>query len=139
MQGTLVELVAARDLNDAAKIHDGNALAHVPHHGQVVGDEQVGEREPLLELHEQVYHLGLDRDIECRDGLIADDETRVQRQRASDADALTLEACIPSALSGADRSPSRHQQTGVAGASSELPRLARPISRRWAETRTAPR
>jgi len=92
MQGSLVEFVAARDLDDAAKVHDGNALTYVPHHGQIVGDEQVGEREPLLELDEQVHHLRLDGDIECRDGLVANDEARVQRQRASDADALTLAA-----------------------------------------------
>ena len=41
---------------------------------------------------EQVQDLALDRDVERRHGLVADDEVRVERQRAGDADALALAA-----------------------------------------------
>ena len=59
---------------------------------QVVGDEQVGEIELLLERLEQVDDLRLDRDVERRHRLVGDDEVRVDRERAGDADALALTA-----------------------------------------------
>ena len=60
--------------------------------GQVVGDEEVGQAELLLEVVEQVEDLALDRDVERADRLVADDELRVERQRPGDADALALAA-----------------------------------------------
>ncbi len=64
----------------------------VAHHRQVVGDEQVGQSEPALQLLQQVDDLRLDRDVERRDRLVADDEVGLDRQRPGDADALALAA-----------------------------------------------
>ena len=47
--GVLVELVPAGYLDDLAKVHDRDPVRDVPHDGQVVGDEKVGEVEALLE------------------------------------------------------------------------------------------
>ena len=47
---------------------------------------------PLLQLHEQVDDLRLDRDVERRHRLVADEQARLERQRAGDADALALAA-----------------------------------------------
>ena len=44
------------------------------------------------ELGEEVHHLGLDRDVEGRDRLVGDDELRLDREGAGDADALALAA-----------------------------------------------
>ena len=41
---------------------------------------------------QQVDHLGLDRHVERRHRLVADDDLRPQRQRPGDADALALAA-----------------------------------------------
>ena len=41
---------------------------------------------------EQVEDLRLDRDVERGDGLVGDDELRLQRERAGDPDALALAA-----------------------------------------------
>ncbi len=60
--------------------------------GQVVGDEQVGQSQLSLEVVEQVDHLGLDRHVESRDRLVADDELRLHRQGTGDADPLPLTA-----------------------------------------------
>jgi hypothetical protein len=57
-----------------------------------VRDEDVGEVELLLQLDEQVQHLRLDRDVECRDGLVGDDELRLEHERAREPDALALAA-----------------------------------------------
>ena len=66
--------------------------ADVLDHRQVVRDEQVGEAELLLQVLEQVDHLRLDRHVERRHRLVADDQLRLDRERARDADALALAA-----------------------------------------------
>ena len=55
-------------------------------------DEQVGEAEPLLQIEQQVHDLRLHGDVERRDRLVGDDERRLERERARDADALPLAA-----------------------------------------------
>ena len=55
-------------------------------------DEHVGQAETLLTVHDQVQNLGLDGDIQGRDGLVGHDEFRVYHQRPGDADALALAA-----------------------------------------------
>ena len=87
-----IHVVGKTDLDDLAEVHDGDAVAHPLDHRKVVGDEQVREEELLLKILEQVEDLGLDRDVEGGDGLVADDEPRVERQRPGDADALPLPA-----------------------------------------------
>ena len=80
------------ELDDLAEIHHRDAVADVLDHREVVGDEQVGEAEFLLQVHQQVDHLRLHRDVERRHRLVADDQLRLQRQRAGDAEALALAA-----------------------------------------------
>src|SRR5262252_7807697 len=55
-------------------------------------DEEIGEAQLLLEVHEQVEHLRLHRDIERRYRLVGDDKLRAQYERTRDRDALTLAA-----------------------------------------------
>jgi hypothetical protein len=69
---------------------DRDTLADVAHEPQVVRDEEIGELQPCLQLHEQVHHLRLHRHVERRDRLVRDDEGRVQRERPRQADALAL-------------------------------------------------
>ena len=62
------------------------------HHRQIVRDEQIGQLELILKVHQQVDDLRLDRHVQRRDRFVADDQLRPQRQRASDTDALALAA-----------------------------------------------
>jgi hypothetical protein len=55
-----------------------------------VRDEEVGEVEVLLEPFEKVQDLRLDRDVERRHGLVADDELRGEGERSGDPDPLAL-------------------------------------------------
>ena len=55
-------------------------------------DEKVGQVEFLLQVLEQVDDLRLNRNVECRDRLVANDELGVQRERSRDPNALTLAA-----------------------------------------------
>src|SRR5665647_2111321 len=88
----VVEHRAVRDLNDLAEVHDGHAVGGVLDHRQVVGDEDVRQFELVLKVLEEVDHLRPDGHVEGAHRLVADDELRVERQGAGDADALALPA-----------------------------------------------
>ena len=92
MQRRLEQRFLAGDLDDAAEIHHGDAMADVLDHAEVVRDEQVGEAELLLQVHHQVEHLRLHRDVERRHRLVRDDHGGVERERAGNAEALALPA-----------------------------------------------
>ena len=81
-----------RDFDELAEVHDGDALADVTHHREVMRDEEVREAELFLQARKQVDDLRLDRDIECRNRLVADDDLRIDGEGARDADALALSA-----------------------------------------------
>src|SRR5215831_2000911 len=85
-----VELIAVGQLHDPTQIEHENAVADVAHHRKVVGYENQGQAEFALQIHQQIDDLGLDRDVERRDGLVADDQLRFQDHGASDPDALAL-------------------------------------------------
>ena len=86
------ELIGLGHLDDLAQVHHRDAVAHVAHDGEVVGDEDDRQPELALQLGEQVDDLRLDRDVERRDGLVGDDQLGLQRDGARDADALALAA-----------------------------------------------
>ena len=90
--GRAVDLVAVAVLDDLAAEHHGHAVADVADDGEVVRDEQVGDAGALLDLDEQIQHTLLGRQVQCRHGLVADDELRIEREGARDRDALTLPA-----------------------------------------------
>ncbi len=48
--------------------------------------------EPRLQVEQQVEDLAADRDVQRRGRLVGDDDARIERQRAGDADALPLAA-----------------------------------------------
>jgi hypothetical protein len=79
-------------LDDASQVHDRHLVGHVAHHGKVVADEEVSEVVALLQVHHEVQHLGLDRDVEGRDRLVGHDQLRAGDQRPGDGDALALAA-----------------------------------------------
>ena len=87
-----VELLRRRELDDLAQVHHGDPVRDVAHDAQVVRDEQVREAELVLEVVEQVDDLRLDRDVERGDRLVEQDQPRLERERAGDADPLALAA-----------------------------------------------
>ena len=92
MPRVFVEFQDWCQLDDAAKIHDGDARADVLHDCEIVGDEQISQPELFLEIGKQIDDLRLDRDVERRYRLVADDQFRRYGERAGDADALALAA-----------------------------------------------
>ena len=86
------DALRGRQLDDAPAVHHRDALADLAHQPQVVRDEEVREAQPLLQIEQQIHDLRLHRDVERRDRLVADDERRLERERAREADALPLAA-----------------------------------------------
>ena len=87
-----VEVVRGRRLDDHAEIHHRDSIRDVVDDAEVVRDEDVRQVELVLEVVEQVDHLRLDRNVECRDRLVRHDQLRVEREGAGDADPLSLPA-----------------------------------------------
>src|SRR5690606_29683951 len=92
MRGLVEDGVAGTGLDDLAQVHDGDMVADVPHHAQVVRDEDIGQAHVALQVHQQVDDLGLYRHVQRRYRLVADDQRGLQGQRAGDHDALALAA-----------------------------------------------
>src|SRR4029079_17199069 len=79
-------------LDELAEVHDPDPVAEVLDDRQVVADEEVRQVEIVPQVEEQVQDLALDRDIERRHRLVADDEVRPEGEGPGDADALALAA-----------------------------------------------
>lgn len=62
--GVAVNGVGVGKLDDAAGVHDGDAIGNIFDDGEIVGDENVGEAELLLEVFEEVDDLSADGDVE---------------------------------------------------------------------------
>lgn len=67
MAGVAEDLGAGAELDDAVANHDGDVVADVFDHGDVVGDEEVCEAEGLLQLGEEGEDPGLHRNVEVGD------------------------------------------------------------------------
>ena len=61
-------------------------------HPQVVGDEEIGETELLLQIEQHIQNLRLDRHVERGDRLVGTINLAFTRERPGDADALALSA-----------------------------------------------
>ena len=92
MTGIAKERSGGSCLHDAAEIHDGDTIADVLHDPQVVRDEEIGKTALRLNVFQQVDDLRLDRDVECGDRLVCDDQRRVESEGTGDGEALSLAA-----------------------------------------------
>src|SRR5512143_713372 len=92
MGGKSIKLPVFRDLYDSSKVHHGDTIADMLHNGQVVGDDDVRKLEFFLNVFKKVNHLGLNRNIEGRDRLIADDQLRIEGKGPGNPDPLPLAA-----------------------------------------------
>src|SRR5690554_6330987 len=92
VQRALEELLGGRQFDDPPQIHHRDAIRDMLHDREVMGDKKIAKIILFLKILEQVDDLGLDRDVERADRLVADDEVWVEGERARDADALALAA-----------------------------------------------
>jgi hypothetical protein len=75
-----------------ALLHHGNVIGKAPHQRQIVGDEQHRHAVPLTQAIQQVENLGSQAHVECRGGLVGQQEFGTACQGNGDHGALSLPA-----------------------------------------------
>ena len=76
------------DLYELAILHDGDALAHLDRLEEVVGDEDHGLVDDLLDAQQLVLHITADQRVEGAEGLVEKKNLGVHRERPGEANAL---------------------------------------------------
>jgi hypothetical protein len=92
MKRLIIKLIRRGIFHDVSKVHDSNHIADVPNHIQVVGNEEIAEAKPSLQIFDEIYDLRLDGDIKRRYRLVTYDQRRLYAQSTGYADALPLAA-----------------------------------------------
>ncbi|MNC39681.1 hypothetical protein D3C75_883510 [compost metagenome] len=92
MKRIRVQFLAFRQFHNFALVHHRHPVADMLDHGQVMGDEQIGQAQPLLQFLQELDDLRLDGHIQRRQGFVADYKLRLYRQCPGDADPLPLAA-----------------------------------------------
>src|SRR5262245_23496749 len=80
--------VACASFDDAAAIHDGDAIGEVGDHRDVVRDQEIGDIEAIAQVSKQIDDGSLYGNIERGDWLVADNELRLGSNGTRDTDAL---------------------------------------------------
>jgi hypothetical protein len=78
--------------NDAAGVHDGNAVGDLGNDTEVVSDEEKSQAHVAAELIEQFEDLFLDGDIKGGGGLVGDEQLGIGGESHGDHDALAKSA-----------------------------------------------
>src|SRR6266849_588162 len=88
----LEHLFGITDFQELTGAHDGDARGDLRNDGKTMRDKDVGQSEFALEFLQEEKNLRADGNIEGGDGLVGDDELRLENQSAGDADTLALAA-----------------------------------------------
>ena len=92
MHRSLIKHFLGSSLHNEAEVHNGDPVGDHFHDGEVMRNENVGQIEFLLQMMEEVQHLGLDGNVQSGNGLVGDDELRFYGQGPGDSDTLFLTA-----------------------------------------------
>ena len=92
VQRVIKQLLRVRQFDHVAQIHDADSVGNVLDNGKIVRDEQIGQVALFLQIGQQVDNLALDGHVQRGNRLVTDDELRLHRQTAGNADALALAA-----------------------------------------------
>ena len=92
MPGGAEQPFGGGDLDDPAQVHDGDTVAQVPDHREVVRDEQQREAQLTAQVTQQVQDRRLDADVQGRYRLVGHEDVGPQGQGPGDRDPLALAA-----------------------------------------------
>src|ERR1035441_8254247 len=73
-------------------VHDGDLAGQAQNQVQVVGDQDVGQAAPLLQVQQQVGNLGLNGKVQTGKGLVQNEQFGLEGQRPGDSQTLPLAA-----------------------------------------------
>ncbi len=79
-------------LDRTAEVHHTHPVGDVPHHRQIVRDEEVRRPQLLLEPPKKIEHSRLDGDVQRGHRLVQHQQLRLHGQRTGDTDPLPLPA-----------------------------------------------
>ena len=80
--------LARRLLEHAARVHDGDVVAHLRDHAEIVRDEDDRGPEVVAQRLDELQHLRLHRHVERRRRLVGDEDVGAERKRHRDHRAL---------------------------------------------------
>ena len=80
--------VDVASFGDSTQVHDHHVVCHLRHHAKIVGDEQDGHPQLLLQLRDEVQDLRLGRHVQRRGWLVSDQQARAAGQTHGDHRAL---------------------------------------------------
>jgi hypothetical protein len=92
VQGLPKEVVSPGHFHDFSEIHHRNPIADVFDNPKVVRNEEIRQAELVAQIHQKVKDLGLYGNIERGNGLIGDDQFRMEGDRPGNSDPLALSA-----------------------------------------------
>src|SRR5271169_3728267 len=92
MRRDLGDLLGRASLDDLSGVHDQDLVREVAGRGDVVGDIEHREPEPLAEVVEQGEHLQADRDVEHGHWFVGEQHAWPGGQRTGEGDPLALAA-----------------------------------------------
>ena len=92
VDGVAVDLGRRTDLLDLARVHDHDLIGHGQRLLLVVGDEDEGDADLLLNVLELLLHLLAQLQVERAERLVEQQHARLVDERAGDGDALLLTA-----------------------------------------------
>ena len=84
----LIDSFGHRGLHDSSRIHDLDPVAEPGHHSEVMGDENHGRTELVLQAFDQFQDLGLDGHVEGGRRFVRDEQFGLGDQGHRDHDAL---------------------------------------------------
>ena len=90
--GIVIDLLRRADLHDASGVHDGHPVSRPRHHAQVVGHQNGGGMQPLLDIPQQIQYLSLHRHVQRRGRLVRQQNFRLACQRHGHQAPLPLTA-----------------------------------------------
>ena len=90
VKGICEYILLVTKLHHRAEVHNAYLIRDELNYRQIVRNEEVCEVHGLLKALKKVDDLRLDRHVERRYGLVADNELRINGERSCDTDSLPL-------------------------------------------------
>ncbi len=92
MKGIAIQIAPGGNFHDITQVHDGDPIADMPDHGQVVRDKKVRQIQLVLEFFQEIDDLSLNGYVQRGNRFVTDDKAGLDRERTGHTDSLTLPA-----------------------------------------------
>ena len=87
-----IQLISISQFNNPPQIHNRDTVSDIFNNTQIMGNKNIGNTALFFQIHQQIQYLCLDRNIQCRNCLIRNNQLRIKTERPCNTDALPLPA-----------------------------------------------